>query len=315
MITRRPSLVSLMLLVAPCRGFVVPLGASPNCKRRPTRLIVCDGSSDDNEQDLFDYFDPLRSPHDYPNGISPDNKPQESRNEDKEADGPKMPMGLDLFASEFPSAFATPPDLDRERNEPAASLGEGIKKFSSSETSSSSQDKGEEEVDLFDVFDPTLSPHCYPNGIPSTKKKKQSKVGILLMDHGSRNEASNQRLHDLARLYQQSLASTSSDSVIVKAAHMEIASPSIPEVLEVMVNEGVQEIICHPYFLSPGRHVKEDIPEIVEGAIKDLNIQIPVITTKPVGSNTDLMINAIHGLVEKSSPTLNQNTSRRKLGF
>ena len=99
---------------------------------------------------------------------------------------------------------------------------------------------------------------------------------------------------------------------------MEIAEPSIPEVLKALVEEGVDEIICHPYFLSPGRHVVEDIPEIVDGAIKDLNIQIPVITTNPVGSSTDLMINAIHSLVQQSSTkisTLQSSPQRRKLGF
>ena len=66
------------------------------------------------------------------------------------------------------------------------------------------------------------------------------------------------------------------------------------------------EIICHPYFLSPGRHVREDIPEIIEEAIASLQIEIPVITTDPLGSNTQLMLGAIHSLVRENSQVLKQ---------
>ena len=351
-----PLFLFAVLLAPSCRGFVgvVSLHQRPrqlannaDPSRIPLPLLSSSSgsSNDDDEQDLFDYFDPLRSPHDYPDGIGPDSKPQSSRNDnDSDSDikreddgGSRVPMGLDLFASEFPAAFTSPPpDLEVVSNGPEAKvLDENQKKFASSgaagsdsRSRSGSREGQKEEImedlDLFDVFDPTLSPHSYPNGIPSTKREKQSKVGILLMDHGSRNKASNQRLHALATLYQETMFQSSSSSsdfgtaVIVKAAHMEIAEPSIPEVLKALVEEGVDEIICHPYFLSPGRHVVEDIPEIVDGAIKDLNIQIPVITTNPVGSSTDLMINAIHSLVQQSSTkisTLQSSPQRRKLGF
>jgi sirohydrochlorin ferrochelatase len=66
----------------------------------------------------------------------------------------------------------------------------------------------------------------------------------------------------------------------------------------------IDEIICHPYFLSPGRHVREDIPQIIEEAIASLQIEIPVITTDPLGSNTQLMLGAIHSLVRENSQVL-----------
>ena len=110
---------------------------------------------------------------------------------------------------------------------------------------------------------------------------------------------------------------------------MEIAKPSISEGLKTLINAGVgeyllsslwmhscaafagsfcksdtDEIVCHPYFLSPGRHVKEDIPKIVDEAIFSLKVDIPVETTDPIGSNTKMMIEAIHSLVEAKSPLL-----------
>jgi sirohydrochlorin ferrochelatase len=166
-------------------------------------------------------------------------------------------------------------------------------------------------VDPNHFFDPTLSPHQYSRGTPDRIVGEEmadpltstKKVGILLMDHGSRNPAANQRLFDLAELYQESLAT---DSYTVTAAHMELAPPTIEDGIALLVDSGVDEIVCHPYFLSPGRHVQEDIPELVAEAVKSLSVQRPVITTAPVGSNSDLMIQAIDGLVQQASRELNR---------
>jgi hypothetical protein len=217
----------------------------------------------DEEPDLFDYFDPLLSPHAYPDGISPDKKPIED---------------------EIPNEEREKPVIVRS---------------------------AQAEVCPSQVFDPTLSPHAYPKGTPSAivgdkdaVVKRVSRVGILLVDHGSRNKASNERLQQLARSYQRTVES----HVVVKACHMEIANPTIPEGLEALLKEGVEEIVCHPYFLSPdGRHVSEDIPAIVKGAIESLNIEIPVITTEPIGANMDRMVGIIQSIVKENSPLLGKN--------
>lgn len=244
----------IALSLVPSQSFIVsPRGWIPTTKRFSTRI------GKDEEPDLFDYFDPLLSPHAYPNGVSPDRNPIKKQ-----------------IANE-------------EREKP----------FIVRSTST------EARVDPSQVFDPTLSPHAYPNGAPSIivgdkrlVKNSVSRVGILLVDHGSRNKASNDRLQELARTYQRTVES----NVVVRACHMEIAHPSIPEGLEALLKEGVDEIVCHPYFLSPdGRHVSEDIPRIVKGAIESLNIEIPILTTEPVGANMDRMIGIIQSIVEENS--------------
>ncbi|CAB9500491.1 sirohydrochlorin [Seminavis robusta] len=332
--------LAVALLVVPCQSFVAvrtrDLSVTKSIRNSPPVYGSTSSNDDEDEPDLLDYFDPLRSPHDYPDGIAPDHKPIDRPKEDSLEGAPNLPAGLDLFASEFPSALMGAPPLDIMDPEESTSSPDpsaNRPKFASNrdrlvdQGDDDDDDEEEEEVDLLDVFDPTLSPHAYPNGIPSTKrKKKTTKVGILLMDHGSRNEASNERLHDLARLYQQSFDSSqqsTTTAVIVKAAHMEIATPSIPQVLEAMVKEEqVDEIVCHPYFLSPGRHATQDIPQIIQEAMDDLEISVPVVTTSPVGSSTDLMIRAIHSLVAESSTILEDDDSvaprrsgERRMGF
>lgn len=258
-------LLSLLFSLEPldCKAFTVV------AVREPRQAIIRFQS--DGEDDLFEYFDPLLSPHAYPNGIgkAPDQKPIAPTDEDR-----YDPLQLSIFGQGRSSPATNPPDIDTDS-----------------------------------VFDPTISPHEYAKGTPDTiigdepVEAPSLTVGILLMDHGSRSAASNQRLHDLARLYEQSVGSS---RVIVRAAHMEIASPSIEEGLEALLSQGVDEIVCHPYFLSPGRHVGEDIPRLVAAAVDKLEIDIPVVTTAPVGSSTDVMIRAIDSLVSETSSIFDQ---------
>jgi len=106
----------------------------------------------------------------------------------------------------------------------------------------------------------------------------------------------------LAALYQSfEPLDRAASTVIVRACHMEIAPPFIQDGIRDLVLAGVDEIVCHPYFLSPGKHVTQDIPKLVDESLETLDVQIPVRTTDPVGSRTDVMLRAIHSLVEETS--------------
>jgi hypothetical protein len=254
------------------------------------------------ERDLFEYFDPLLSPHAYPNGISPDEKavtPESTFD----------PPGFDVFGLNKGVSNKSSPSKADNGFDPF-----GLKERVSKKSALTEAEKAARpEMDPSVVFDPTISPHAYKDGVPSVivgdagaVTAVQRKVGVLLMDHGSKNPRANQRLLDLAGLYQDRVGDA---QIVVRAAHMEIASPSIPEGLQSLLDAGVDEIVCHPYFLSPGRHVVEDIPEILKNAIETLQIDIPITTTDPVGSNTDVMIGAIHSLVQKSATTMPRNNN------
>lgn len=85
---------------------------------------------------------------------------------------------------------------------------------------------------------------------------------ILLVDHGSRVLAANAQLEEIARLVER----IAGDGTLVRAAHMELAAPSIPEGIAALVAEGATEIVVVPYFLAPGRHASEDVPRIARDA-------------------------------------------------
>jgi hypothetical protein len=359
------------------KGFERPVVTSSFSPSSKSSLMLADtNQAEDADPDLFEYFDPLLSPHAYPSGISPKQKPSVKSNDEiqqelqrssqqKQDSGSKGEFGFRLSNTEqndeeksqqkedpgskgkFGFRLSTAEQNDEEKFSSSTKGEVGFKIRPNPTTSSPTTEEkdDEKEVDLFEYFDPLRSPHEYPDGIKSSSSVtapsalevvdddeessrssgatnsnsngKKKKIGVLLMDHGSKKEKSNARLQAMAELYQMTLGTDEDEdddatpTMIVRAAHMEIAAPSIPEQLKVLKDLGVDEIICHPFFLSAdGRHVKEDIPEIIGNAIEDLwgentgATPIPVVTTAPVGSNTQLMLGAIHSLVRENSQYL-----------
>jgi sirohydrochlorin ferrochelatase len=103
------------------------------------------------------------------------------------------------------------------------------------------------------------------------------KVGLLLVDHGSRFQEANDMLVEVAALVKRL-----SGLECVHYAHMELAEPTIEQGFETCVREGATAVVVHPYFLSPGRHSTSDIPRMVAEAARAFpGIQYRV--TEPLG--------------------------------
>src|SRR5580658_2145069 len=90
-----------------------------------------------------------------------------------------------------------------------------------------------------------------------------NQTAIIIVDHGSRLEASNHMLEELATLFAHRFE-TKYD--IVEPAHMEIAEPSIATAFEACVRRGAKRVIVCPYFLGPGKHWTQDIPRLTADA-------------------------------------------------
>ena len=85
---------------------------------------------------------------------------------------------------------------------------------------------------------------------------------LLLVAHGSRREASNEEVRQLTT---QLAAHAGNRYQSVSCAFLELAEPSIPDGIEACIQQGAEEVIVLPYFLSAGRHVHEDIPREIAG--------------------------------------------------
>ena len=121
-------------------------------------------------------------------------------------------------------------------------------------------------------FDPRVSPHAYGN-------RRLGAVGVIIVDHGSKREAANRQLHEVAEAVKRTTG-----HVIVEAAHMEIAQPSLKDAYAKCVEQGALRVVCHPFFLSPGRHVTEDIPSLLAEAAANFP-DVPYVLTLPLGAS------------------------------
>jgi sirohydrochlorin ferrochelatase len=86
-------------------------------------------------------------------------------------------------------------------------------------------------------------------------------LGLVIVDHGSKRPEAN-RAHEsfvaefaLGRPY-----------LVVEAAHMELAEPTIAQAFARCVAAGASVVVVAPYFLWPGRHWDADIPALAAEA-------------------------------------------------
>lgn len=93
-----------------------------------------------------------------------------------------------------------------------------------------------------------------------------TRKAILLVDHGSRREEANVFLEELARYVRERV----DDDTVVHTAHMDIATPSIAAGMRACAKDGAEEVVVVPCFLAPGRHAREDVPRLVEEAVKTI---------------------------------------------
>jgi sirohydrochlorin ferrochelatase len=89
------------------------------------------------------------------------------------------------------------------------------------------------------------------------------KTAIIIVDHGSRVEQSNRMLEEVAEQFARRFAGR---YAIVEPAHMELAEPSIATAYGRCVVRGAERILVCPFFLGPGKHWTQDIPQLTADA-------------------------------------------------
>lgn len=90
-----------------------------------------------------------------------------------------------------------------------------------------------------------------------------NKTSLIIVDHGSRRQESNQMLEEVARLFAERFKSR---FPIVEPAHMELCEPSIETAYTKCVQRGAKRVIVVPFFLSFGKHWTRDIPSLLSQA-------------------------------------------------
>ena len=103
------------------------------------------------------------------------------------------------------------------------------------------------------------------------------RVAVILVDHGSIIDESNQLLVEIVDAYRGH-----SDWAIVESAHMELAEPSIATAFGRCAEQGAELVIVIPYFLGPGRHSRQDIPRLAAEAVQAFP-HLKHLVTEPLG--------------------------------
>ena len=127
------------------------------------------------------------------------------------------------------------------------------------------------------------------------------RAGVLVVGHGSRREEANADVREVAR----SIGERGGFPLVV-AAFLEIAIPDIDQGLSQLIEAGANHIIVHPYFLSPGRHTRGDIPAKVAMAVNrhsHLSYQI----TEPLAAHSFV--------IDASIERIRETQARRSVEF
>ncbi len=121
---------------------------------------------------------------------------------------------------------------------------------------------------------------------------QEKRVGILVVGHGSRREEANADVREAARLIARR-----GSFAFVEPAFLEIASPTIEEGFAQLVKRGANHVIVHPYFLSPGRHTRGDIPvEVQEAASRHPGVTYQI--TEPLAAHPSVIDASIERIRE-----------------
>ena len=111
-----------------------------------------------------------------------------------------------------------------------------------------------------------------------------SKTALIIVDHGSVRAEANRLLDDVTARVKRA---GNGRYVAVEPAHMELAEPSIGAAFDACVAAGAGAIVVTLFFLSPGRHARDDIPRLVaEAAARHADVKWTV--TEPLGLNERL---------------------------
>jgi len=125
---------------------------------------------------------------------------------------------------------------------------------------------------------------------------REVQSAVLVVGHGSRRAEANEDVREVARRIAER-----GEFEIVEAAFLEIEHPNIDEGFSRLVEHGARDITVHPYFLSPGRHTRGDIPvEVHAAASRHPGVSYRI--TEPLSAHPLVIAAAIERIRETAQP-------------
>ena len=108
-------------------------------------------------------------------------------------------------------------------------------------------------------------------------------TALLIIAHGSRLFSSNEEIKNLTLFLDKKFKKK--QNLVVKHCFLELEPPNILETITNLVEvQQIKKIYTYPYFLTAGRHVKEDIPRILD-KLKKKYPQIEIVKLDYLGKS------------------------------
>lgn len=98
----------------------------------------------------------------------------------------------------------------------------------------------------------------------SETKKSETATGLILFGHGARDARWAEPFHRL-----RDMIVSDQPRLRVATAFLELMEPSLEQVIDEWVDEGILEVTVVPVFLGQGGHVRRDLPQLIENLRED----------------------------------------------
>ncbi|SFI19771.1 sirohydrochlorin cobaltochelatase [Collimonas sp. OK307] len=105
---------------------------------------------------------------------------------------------------------------------------------------------------------------------------------IILFAHGARDPNWAAPFLSLQQLIQQQRP-----QLLVRLAFLELMQPDLPQLLQQLVADGVNEVSVVPVFLGQGGHVRRDLPALITQAQQQYP-QLAITVAQAVGEQPDV---------------------------
>ncbi|WP_282036811.1 sirohydrochlorin chelatase [Saccharicrinis aurantiacus] len=113
---------------------------------------------------------------------------------------------------------------------------------------------------------------------------------LIILGHGSKSKNAIEDFNYIVKL-----VADKNEFKNVAGAHMEIADPSLQDVVKDLYEKGERDFVIFPYFLYNGMHIRFDIPGILEKLTAEYE-GISFDFTAPIGQDpimADLIVNKV----------------------
>jgi len=108
-------------------------------------------------------------------------------------------------------------------------------------------------------------------------------LGIIVFAHGSRDE----RWRLPAEALAQRVAALDPEAK-VRCAYLELIEPDLAGAAQALIDAGASEIRVLPFFLGVGKHLREDLPKLLQG-LRQRHPQVRFTARPAVGEDAELI--------------------------